>query len=56
LQEACCIGLNAAIRDTDAIITAYRAHGWTYIRGISITGVLAELTGNFVMFFAVACR
>jgi len=45
-QEACCIGLNAALRPTDAVITAYRAHGWTYIRGVSVTGVLAELTGR----------
>jgi len=33
------------MRSTDAIITAYRAHGWTYIRGISVAGVLGELTG-----------
>jgi len=45
-QEACCIGLNAALRDTDAVITAYRAHGWTLIRGVSMVGVLAELTGR----------
>ena len=44
-QEACCIGLSAVLRDTDAVITAYRAHGWTWIRGSSLTGVLAELTG-----------
>lgn len=37
--------MNAAMRSTDAVITAYRAHGWTYIRGISPVGVLAELTG-----------
>jgi len=45
-QEACCVGLNAAVRSTDAIITAYRAHGWTWIRGISVAGVLGELTGS----------
>lgn len=45
-QEACCIGLNSVLRDTDAVITAYRAHGWTYIRGVSLVGVLAELTGR----------
>lgn len=33
-------------RDTDSIITAYRAHGWTYLMGISPFGVLAELTGR----------
>ena len=30
----------------DAVITAYRAHGWTYVRGVSLVGVLAELTGR----------
>lgn len=45
-QEACCVGFHAALRDTDAIITAYRAHGWTYIRGVPVVGVLTELTGK----------
>ncbi|XP_061197225.1 pyruvate dehydrogenase E1 component subunit alpha, mitochondrial-like isoform X2 [Saccostrea echinata] len=45
-QEACCVGMEAAITPDDAVITAYRAHGWTYIRGISVLGVLAELTGR----------
>ena len=30
----------------DSLITAYRAHGWTYMMGVSVTGVLAELTGR----------
>ena len=30
----------------DAVITAYRAHGWTYCRGVNLVGVLAELTGR----------
>jgi len=34
------------MRSTDAIITAYRAHGWTWIRGISVAAVLGELTGS----------
>jgi len=33
------------MRNTDAVITSYRAHGWTYIRGIPFAGVLGELTG-----------
>ena len=37
--------MEAAITTEDAVITAYRAHGWSYIRGISVLGVLAELTG-----------
>ncbi|GLG96479.1 Pyruvate dehydrogenase E1 component subunit alpha [Gryllus bimaculatus] len=36
----------AAMRPNDAVITAYRAHGWTYLMGISELGVLAELTGR----------
>ncbi|ESO98032.1 hypothetical protein LOTGIDRAFT_201812 [Lottia gigantea] len=45
-QEAICVGMEAAIKKEDAVITAYRAHGWSYIRGVSILGVLAELTGR----------
>lgn len=40
------MGMEAAIRKDDAVITAYRAHGWTYMRGVSMVGVLAELTGK----------
>ena len=39
------MGMEAAITTEDAVITAYRAHGWSYIRGIPVLGVLAELTG-----------
>lgn len=45
-QEACCVGMEASLRKSDAVITAYRAHGWTYMRGIPPLGVLAELTGR----------
>lgn len=45
-QEACAVGMEAAITKEDAIITAYRAHGWTYTRGVAVLGVLAELTGR----------
>ncbi|XP_041352268.1 probable pyruvate dehydrogenase E1 component subunit alpha, mitochondrial [Gigantopelta aegis] len=45
-QEACCVGMEAAISPDDAVITAYRAHGWTYMRGVPIQGVLSELTGR----------
>ncbi|XP_034023971.1 pyruvate dehydrogenase E1 component subunit alpha, mitochondrial-like isoform X2 [Thalassophryne amazonica] len=45
-QEACAIGIEAAIKPSDHLITAYRAHGYTYTRGISIKGILAELTGR----------
>ncbi|XP_065838391.1 pyruvate dehydrogenase E1 component subunit alpha, mitochondrial-like [Oscarella lobularis] len=45
-QEACAVGMEAAIRPDDEIITAYRAHGWTYTRGVPIKNILAELTGR----------
>lgn len=40
------MGMEAAITKEDAVITAYRAHGWTYTRGVPVLGVLAELTGR----------
>merc|ERR1711872_340267 len=30
----------------DSVITSYRAHGFTYVMGIPVIGVLAELTGK----------
>lgn len=45
-QEACAVGMKAALRPKDDVITAYRCHGWTYLMGASIPGVLCELTGH----------
>jgi len=45
-QEACCVGMEDVLRPTDAVITAYRAHGWTYVRGVAMSAILAELTGK----------
>ncbi|KAG8238920.1 hypothetical protein J437_LFUL000757 [Ladona fulva] len=45
-QEACAVGMKAAMRPQDAIITAYRAHGWTYLMGVDVLGVMSELTGR----------
>lgn len=45
-QEACAVGMKAAMRADDSVITAYRCHGWTYLMGVPIIGVLAELTGR----------
>lgn len=45
-QEACCVGIEAAIKPTDHVITAYRAHGFTYTRGVPVREILAELTGS----------
>ncbi|KAI6659352.1 Pyruvate dehydrogenase E1 component subunit alpha, somatic form, mitochondrial [Oopsacas minuta] len=45
-QEAGCVGLESSIRRDDSVITAYRAHGWSYTRGISVKGIIAELCGR----------
>ncbi|XP_035793771.1 pyruvate dehydrogenase E1 component subunit alpha type II, mitochondrial-like isoform X1 [Anopheles albimanus] len=45
-QEACAVGMRAAMRPEDSCITAYRCHGWTYLMGVSVQGVLSELTGR----------
>ncbi|XP_055308489.1 pyruvate dehydrogenase E1 component subunit alpha, mitochondrial-like [Sitodiplosis mosellana] len=45
-QEACAVGMKAAMRPQDNIISAYRVHGWTYLMGVPPTGVLCELTGK----------
>lgn len=38
--------MEAAITKQDAIITAYRCHGFAYTRGASIHSILAELLGK----------
>merc|ERR1719419_1671144 len=45
-QEAIYSGMKAAMRDQDSVITSYRAHGFTYVMGVPVLGVLAELTGR----------
>jgi len=45
-QEAICVGVAAALRPADSIITAYRDHGWAYVMGHTTTAVIAELTGR----------
>jgi len=45
-QEAVCVGMKAGLRDVDTVITSYRAHGFSYVMGVSVLGVLAELTGR----------
>jgi len=45
-QEACGVGMNAALQPGDSIITAYRCHGWTLLRGRSAQSILTELTGR----------
>ncbi|XP_028290666.1 pyruvate dehydrogenase E1 component subunit alpha, mitochondrial-like isoform X2 [Gouania willdenowi] len=45
-QEACAAGIEAAISRSDHVITAYRAHGFTYTRGVSLKQIFTELTGR----------
>ncbi|KAH8271901.1 hypothetical protein KR044_009909, partial [Drosophila immigrans] len=45
-QEACAVGVCAALRPQDNLIAGHRIHGWAYLRGISALGVLGELTGR----------
>ncbi|XP_078088524.1 pyruvate dehydrogenase E1 component subunit alpha, mitochondrial isoform X1 [Mustelus asterias] len=45
-QEACCVGIEVAIKPTDHLITAYRSHGYSYTRGVPVKEILAELTGK----------
>jgi len=45
-QEAIYSGIRAGMRDQDSVITSYRAHGFTYVMGVPVLGVLAELAGK----------
>ncbi|KAF9103075.1 alpha subunit of pyruvate dehydrogenase [Mortierella sp. AM989] len=45
-QEAVAVGMESALTKEDNIITAYRCHGFTYMRGGSIVSILAELLGR----------
>ncbi|KAL7748816.1 alpha subunit of pyruvate dehydrogenase [Sorochytrium milnesiophthora] len=45
-QEAVSVGIEHALTRDDAIITAYRCHGFTYMRGGSVMSILAELMGR----------
>ncbi|KND04035.1 pyruvate dehydrogenase (acetyl-transferring) E1 component, alpha subunit [Spizellomyces punctatus DAOM BR117] len=45
-QEAVATGMSAGISKDDSIITAYRCHGFTLVRGASPTSILAELMGR----------
>lgn len=45
-QEAVAVGMRAAMLPDDALITAYRCHGWAYVLGSTPKQVIAELLGN----------
>ncbi|KAI9284768.1 dehydrogenase E1 component-domain-containing protein [Umbelopsis sp. AD052] len=45
-QEAVSVGMESAINSADQIITAYRCHGFTYVRGGSIKSIIGELLGR----------
>jgi pyruvate dehydrogenase E1 component alpha subunit len=45
-QEAVAVGMEQAITKEDLVITSYRCHPFTVLRGGTITGVLAELLGR----------
>lgn len=44
-QEAVAVGMCAVLQKRDSVITAYRAHAWTYLMGVSAYGLIAELVG-----------
>ncbi|VVT58688.1 uncharacterized protein SAPINGB_P006334 [Magnusiomyces paraingens] len=45
-QEAVAVGIEHAITKKDSVITSYRCHGFTYLRGATVKAVLAELLGR----------
>lgn len=45
-QEAVAVGIEHAITKDDAIITAYRCHGFAYMRGGTVKSIIGELLGR----------
>jgi pyruvate dehydrogenase E1 component alpha subunit len=45
-QEAIPVGIEAVLGPDDAVITAYRCHGFTFVRGAEIRAIFAELLGR----------
>ncbi|KAM7205082.1 dehydrogenase E1 component domain containing protein [Rhypophila sp. PSN 637] len=45
-QEAVAVGIEHAIEKTDDLITAYRCHGYAYMRGATVRSIIGELLGR----------
>jgi pyruvate dehydrogenase E1 component alpha subunit len=45
-QEAVVVGVQAALKDGDSVLTSYRDHGHMLATGMEAKGVMAELTGR----------
>jgi len=45
-QEAVATGIESVMKEHDDVITAYRCHGFAYLRGESVKGVFCELLGR----------
>jgi pyruvate dehydrogenase E1 component alpha subunit len=45
-QEAVATGIEHAITKKDSVITAYRCHGFQYLRGDTVDRIIAELCGK----------
>ncbi|KAH8298610.1 hypothetical protein KR018_007359, partial [Drosophila ironensis] len=44
-QEAVAVGMMQRLRKCDSVITAYRCHAWTYLMGVPLMDMMAELLG-----------
>ena len=40
------VGLESGLTPGDDLITAYRCHGYTHTRGVSVKEIIAELAGE----------
>jgi len=48
--------MRSVVRDTDAIITAYRCHAWAYLMGVPVREVIGELCGKKLAFAFIIFR